>query len=58
MPQPPVSAFMTPGPHTIGRDQTLAVAHRLVREHGIRHLPVLHGGKQVGDQSQRDLHFI
>ena len=49
---------MTPSPHTIGQEQPLSVGYRLMREHGIRHLPVLHGGKLVGVLSQRDLHFI
>jgi acetoin utilization protein AcuB len=49
---------MTKSPCTIGRDQRLAMAHRLMREHGIRHLPVLKAGQLVGILSQRDLHFI
>lgn len=53
-----VDRYMTRSPHTIGQDQTLAAAHRLMREYGIRHLPVLAGGKLVGVLSQRDLHFI
>ena len=54
----PVERFMTRSPHTIGRDQTLASAHRLMRQHGLRHLPVLEGGALVGVVSQRDLYFI
>lgn len=53
-----VERFMTRSPHTIGRDQTLASAHRLMREHDLRHLPVLHGGALIGVVSQRDLYFI
>ena len=34
--------YMTESPHTIGSEQTLAMAHTLMREHSIRHLPVLH----------------
>lgn len=49
---------MTRRPHTIGHQQTLAAAHRMMREHGIRHLPVLDAGKLTGILSQRDLHFI
>ncbi len=49
---------MTPLPHTIGRDQPLAAAHRLMNEHRIRHLPVLAEGKLVGIVSDRDLRFI
>ncbi len=50
--------WMTPSPHSIGRDQPLSVAHRIMREHGLRHLPVLDGGRLVGIISQRDLYFI
>lgn len=53
-----IERFMTANPHTIGRDLTLTVAHELMRKHGVRHLPVLHGGKLVGVLSQRDLYFL
>ena len=49
---------MTPSPHTIGSQQTLSVAHKLMRDFGLRHLPVLDGGKLVGIVSQRDLYFL
>jgi len=54
----PISKYMTPTPQTIGKTQPLAVAHRLMREMGIRHLPVLDRGELVGIVSERDLHFI
>lgn len=53
-----VAEFMTKSPHTIGDDQPLARAHEMMREHRIRHLPVLHGGKLVGVVSLGDLHLI
>jgi acetoin utilization protein AcuB len=53
-----VHRFMTRNPHTIGHDQPLSAAHRLMREYDIRHLPVLDGGRLVGVVSQRDLHLI
>ncbi len=53
-----IAHYMTPSPHTIGVNQPLAVAHRLMREHNIRHLPVLDCGELVGLVSQRDLLFI
>jgi len=53
-----ITNYMTHSPLSIGQEQTLAHAHRLMREHTIRHLPVLHGGKLVGLISDRDLHLI
>lgn len=53
-----VGGCMVPCPRTIGRDQPLARAHAVMREHGIRHLPVLDGGKLVGILSSRDLYFV
>jgi acetoin utilization protein AcuB len=53
-----IEPFMTHSPHTIGRDQTLATAHRLMRQFNIRHLPVLDGGTLVGMLSERDLDFV
>ena len=55
---PHIDRYMTPGPHSVGQEQSLAQAHKLMREHQIRHLPVLHGGKLVGVLSDRDLHLI
>jgi acetoin utilization protein AcuB len=57
-PIPKVQAFMTTHPYSIGRDQPLARAHAVMREHCIRHLPVLDGGQLVGVLSDRDLHLI
>jgi acetoin utilization protein AcuB len=53
-----VGKHMTRAPLTLGADQTLAMAHRLMRAKRIRHLPVLRGGKLVGMLSQRDLMLI
>jgi acetoin utilization protein AcuB len=55
---PKVRDYMTVAVHTIGRDQTLEQAHRLMRTFKIRHLPVLEGGKLVGIVSLRDLNLI
>jgi acetoin utilization protein AcuB len=49
---------MTPAPCSIGADQALACAHGLLREHSIRHLPVLDGGKLVGMLTDRDLGLV
>jgi acetoin utilization protein AcuB len=53
-----VSQYMTASPHSIGRDQTLETAHAMMRANGIRHLPVLDGGKLAGVVSLRDLYFV
>jgi acetoin utilization protein AcuB len=50
-----VRQCMTPAPHSIGKDQPLSVAHELMKAHGLRHLPVLQGGKLVGMLTERDL---
>jgi acetoin utilization protein AcuB len=49
---------MTVSPVVIGSDRTLAEAHRLMRERGFRHLPVVDGGRLVGLVSQRDLYLL
>ena len=36
----------------------MALAHRMMRENHIRHLPVLHGARIVGIVSDRDLNLI
>jgi acetoin utilization protein AcuB len=56
--KPSIRKYMSQSPHTIGREQTLNAAHDVMRRHGIRHLPVLEGGKLMGLVSQRDLHLI
>ena len=53
-----VGALMTPQPLTIGRQQSLSTAHRLMRDHHVRHLPVLEHGELIGVVSQRDLYFL
>lgn len=55
---PTIAELMTPSPHTIGLEQTLETASRVMREHGIRHLPVLHGGELRGIVSTRDVFLI
>jgi acetoin utilization protein AcuB len=57
-PIPQLQRYMTTTPHAIGKDQTLELAHRMMRDNQIRHLPVLHGGKLVGLLTQRDLALI
>lgn len=57
-PIPTIQKHMTTSPHSIGIDQPLSKAHQFMREHSIRHLPVLNGGKLVGMLSDRDLHLV
>jgi acetoin utilization protein AcuB len=49
---------MTTSPITIGRNASLAKAHALMREHDIRHLPVMHAAHVVGIVSLGDLHLL
>lgn len=53
-----IREYMTPAPHTIGAEQTLAVAGEVMRKHKIRHLPVLCGGRVVGILSERDIALV
>lgn len=57
-PIPTVQKYMTPAPHSIGREQPLSRAHAAMSEHRIRHLPVLHGGHLVGMLTERDVALI
>jgi acetoin utilization protein AcuB len=52
-----IADYMTSSPHSIGYDQSLTQAHHVMREHHIRHLPVLRAGRLVGLVSDRDLAF-
>jgi acetoin utilization protein AcuB len=55
MPMPTISRYMTRQPFTIGPDAKLSEARALMRDHGIRHLPVLDAGKLIGIVSERDV---
>lgn len=57
-PVPPISKYMTTTPHTIGKEQTIETAAKLMNEHRIRHLPVLSAGRVAGMLSQRDIALI
>jgi len=54
----PIADFMTPMPHTVGSEQTITFAQKLMEKHGVRHLPVLHGGELRGIVSDRDLGMV
>jgi len=53
-----VRRYMSADPTVISSTQTLVEAHRVMREKGIRHLPVVDGGRLVGVVSQRDLYLL
>lgn len=52
---PTMMKYMTTTPHSIGADQSLRQANELMKEYGVRHLPVLSGGKLTGIISDRDI---
>jgi acetoin utilization protein AcuB len=54
----PIADFMTSMPHTVGSEQTITFAQKLMQKHGVRHLPVLHGGELHGIVSDRDLGMV
>jgi acetoin utilization protein AcuB len=55
---PHIEKYMTTDVQTIGDQQPMSVAHRMMREQRIRHLPVLHQGKVVGIVTDRDLRLV
>lgn len=55
---PAISKYMTTLPHTIGSDQSLAKAEKMMSELRVRHLPVLNAGKLVGILSDRDIRLV
>jgi acetoin utilization protein AcuB len=55
---PAVSHYMTKQPWTIERKAPLSEAHRLMRAHAIRHLPVVDGEHLIGIVSMGDLHLL
>ena len=55
---PSISRYMTRQPWTIGREAKISQADELMREHHIRHLPVLDAGKLIGILSQRDVYLF
>jgi len=58
MPKHTVQRYMAVSPVVIASHRTLADANQLMRERGIRHLPVVEGARLVGVVSQRDLYLI
>jgi len=53
-----VRTYMSTSPITIGAAQSMAAASQLMKDHAIRHLPVLRGGQLVGVVSDRDVKIV
>jgi len=53
-----VRRFMTVAPVVVTGGVSLSEARRLMREHQIRHLPVVAAGQPVGVVSQRDVYLL
>ena len=52
---PEIRAYMTAAPYTIGPNSSLSKAVKTMREHQVRHLPVVDRDQVVGVLSQRDI---
>jgi acetoin utilization protein AcuB len=50
-----VKNWMSPNPVTIDEEDSMQEAIKLMKQHGIRMLPVLRGGQLVGVVTDRDL---
>jgi len=53
-----VGEYMTGSPITVGPRVTMAEARQLMRDHGVRHLPVMQAGLLSGIVSARDLALV
>ena len=53
-----VADFMTRQAHSVGADQTLALAEDRMMKLRVQHMPVLHGGRLVGILNSRDIALI
>ena len=52
---PPIKAVMTAFPHSIEFDEGIGAARERMAAHGIRHLPVVQGGRLVGVITEREI---
>lgn len=51
----PIRSVMTPAPRTMEAEATAYDAALLIARHGIRHVPVMDGGRLIGVVTERDL---
>ncbi len=51
----PIRTFMSPGIRTIDLETSLPAARSVMEAEGVRHLPVVDGGRLVGLLSEREL---
>ena len=58
MQSPTIARYMTRQPWTIGSRASVFDATLRMREHGIRHLPVVDDGRVVGIVSDRDITWV
>ena len=56
-PIPQIKKYMTQAPFSIEKDASLSEAAKLMKEHDIRHLPVLLKGKIEGVVSSTDINL-
>jgi acetoin utilization protein AcuB len=52
---PRIGSVMTPFPYSVGPEDSLRTARRLMAEHRIRHLPVMIGGRPAGVITDQDM---
>jgi len=55
---PSIKTVMTPFPYTLDVEEALSAAGAIMREHGVRHVPVEEAGRIVGIVSDEDLHRV
>ncbi len=56
--EPTIQKYMTTQPYFIAPDANMAEAEAMMKQHKIRHLPVLKNGKVVGILSDRDIKLV
>ena len=55
---PTVRQYMTAAPSTVPRNQSVSVAHRIMREPASAHLPVMDGPAVAGILTERDMLLV